>query len=214
MPVGLDLRGRVEASVSADPWETGLVPRYPLSMSTFALKEWDIQCQALTSGSSALLIRKGGIMETHEGFEVEHRSFLLYPTFLHQNPAELRPEFTPGLRDDPEPGTLVLPALAEVVAVQRVESLERALALEPYQALTAGAIERRFHYRGRPWVHALLLRVRPLTAPLRLEETPAMLGCVSWVPLGDVKAEAGPTVLEAGKLEQLRAQVEAVVGGP
>ena len=30
-----------------------------------ALGEWDTQCQALAAGQSALLIRKGGIMETH-----------------------------------------------------------------------------------------------------------------------------------------------------
>lgn len=176
-----------------------------------ALKEWDTQCQALTSGTSALLIRKGGIMETHAGFEVEHRSFSLYPTFLHQNPAELRPEFAGLLRDDPQPGRIVLPALAQVVAVHKVESLERALALEPYQALTAGAIERRFHYRNRPWVHALLLRVRPLAQPLVLEETPEMLGCVSWVPLPDFTAEAGAPVLPEGELERLRAEVEGAV---
>ncbi len=176
-----------------------------------ALKEWDIQCQALTSGTSALLIRKGGIMETHAGFEVEHRAFYLYPTFLHQNPAELKPEFTGLLREDPQPGRIVLPALAEVVAVHRVESLERALALEPYQALTAGAIERRFHYRNRPWVHALLLRVRPLARPATLEETPEMLGCVSWVPLPGVTAQAGAPVLGDAELEGLRAEVERAV---
>ncbi|WP_345456620.1 DUF1802 family protein [Deinococcus aluminii] len=180
-------------------------------MTPSALKEWDTQCQALTSGETALLIRKGGIMETHAGFEVEHREFLLYPTFLHQNPAELRPDFLPLLRDDPQPGRLVLPALAEVVAVHKVESLEQALALEPYQTLTAGAIERRFHYRGRPWVHALLLRVRPLREPLVLTETPEMLGCVSWVPLPDVAPEAGTPVLDEAELARLRAGVEAAV---
>ncbi|WP_272975974.1 DUF1802 family protein [Deinococcus geothermalis] len=178
----------------------------------YALKEWDTQCQALTSGETALLIRKGGIMETHAGFEVEHRKFLLYPTFLHQNPAELRPEFAPLLRDDPQPGHIVLPALAEVVAVHKVESLEQALALEPFQALTAGAIERRFHYRNRPWIHALLLRVRPLQAPLVLEETPEMLGCVSWVPLPSISAEVRPPVLDEVALARLRAEVEAVLG--
>lgn len=176
-----------------------------------ALKEWDTQCQALTSGTSALLIRKGGIMETHAGFEVEHRAFRLYPTFLHQNPTELRPEFTPLLREDPQPGRIVLPALAEVVAVHKVESLEQALALEPYQALTAGAIERRFHYRNRPWVHALLLRVRPLREPLVLPETPEMLGCVSWVPLPDMPVEAGPPALTEEEMEQRRLEVEAVI---
>ncbi|MEF2279335.1 DUF1802 family protein [Deinococcus sp. YIM 134068] len=181
-------------------------------MTTFALKEWDTQCQAVTTGKTALLVRKGGIMETHEGFEVEHRAFLLYPTFLHQNPAELRPEFTPLLRDDPDPGQIILPALAEVVAVHKVESLEQALALEPYQALTAGAIERRFHYRGRPWVHALLLRVRPLTTSLRLPETPQMLGCVSWVPLGELDVQAGPPVLGDEELGRLRTEVEGALG--
>jgi len=173
-----------------------------------ALKEWDTQTQALTTARSALLIRKGGIMETHAGFEVEHRTFLLYPTFLHQNPAELRPEFTPLLRDDPQPGRIVLPALAEVVAVHKVESLEGALALEPFQALTAGAIERRFYYRNRPWVHALLLRVRPLVQPLVLEETPEMLGCVSWVPLPELNVEAGPPVMGEAALQELQARVE------
>lgn len=173
-----------------------------------ALKEWDTQCQALVAGQSALLIRKGGIMETHDGFEVEHRRFLLYPTFLHQNPAELRPEFAELLRDDPHPGQIVLPALAEVVAVHKVESLEAALALEPYQALTAGAIERRFHYRNRPWVHALLLRVCPLREPLVLDETPQMLGCVSWVPLGEVAVEVGAPALSEAELEGVQAKIE------
>ena len=134
-----------------------------------ALKEWDAQCRALTLGYSALLLRKGGILETHEGFEVEHRRFLLYPTFLHQNAGELRPDFLPLLRPDPAPGTLTLPALAEVVQVWKVENLERALALEPYQALNAGAIERRFRYRNRPWLHALLLRVSPAAAAAEAE---------------------------------------------
>ncbi|MGY2895306.1 DUF1802 family protein [Deinococcus sp. UYEF24] len=151
-----------------------------------ALKEWDTQCQALASGQTALIVRKGGIMETHDGFEVEHNRFVLYPTFLHQNRAELRPEFQPLLRPDPLPGTLTLPALAEVVAVWKIEDLERALRLEPYQALTAAAIERRFAYRNRPWLHAMLLKISPLTPPLQLTETPEILGCLSWVPLPEL----------------------------
>ena len=177
-----------------------------------ALKEWDAQCRALTLGYSALLLRKGGILETHEGFEVEHRRFLLYPTFLHQNAGELRPDFLPLLRPDPAPGTLTLPALAEVVQVWKVENLERALALEPYQALNAGAIQRRFRYRNRPWLHALLLRVSPLLPPLELNETPGMLGCLSWVPLPEMSAPvlAAPALPET-RLNQFSAQLDAML---
>ncbi|GGO39587.1 DUF1802 family protein [Deinococcus humi] len=173
-----------------------------------ALKEWDVQCQLLTTGRVSLLLRKGGIMETHDGFEVEHRQFLLYPTFLHQNPQELRGEYQALLHPDPAPGEIALPALAEVVAVQKVESLEGALRLEPLQALTAGAIERRFHYRNRLWLHALLLRVRPLITPLTLEETPDLLGCVSWVPLGDLRVEAGPPAVSEEELEQRQEELQ------
>ncbi|MFK7604348.1 DUF1802 family protein [Deinococcus sp. SM5_A1] len=176
-----------------------------------ALKEWDAQCQLLTTGRLSLLLRKGGIMETHDGFEVEHRQFLLYPTFLHQNAAELQPDYQPLLRPDPAPGQIVLPALAEVAAVQKVESLEAALRLEPLQALTAGAIERRFYYRNRPWIHALLLRVRPLSAPLTLTETPDLLGCVSWVPLGEMKVETGEAVVTENELQARRQELERLL---
>jgi hypothetical protein len=177
-----------------------------------ALKEWDTQCQALTTGRAAVILRKGGIMETHDGFEVEHRRFLLYPTFLHQNPAELRPEYQSLLRPDPQPGRIVVPALAEVVQVWKVEDLTRARALEPLQALTAGAIERRYHYRNRPWLHALLLRVSPLPAPLPLDETPQMLGCVSWVPLGLTEVQTGEPVRSEDELQALTDRIGALLG--
>lgn len=176
-----------------------------------ALKEWDAQCQLLILGRVSLLLRKGGILETHDGFEVEHRRFLLYPTFLHQNPQELQPQYQPLLHPDPAPGQIVLPALAEVVAVHKVESLEAALRLEPLQALTAGAIERRFHYRNRPWIHALLLRVRPLVTPLTLEETPDLLGCVSWVPLGDAAAQAGVAAVGEAELHDRQDELERLL---
>jgi hypothetical protein len=176
-----------------------------------ALKEWDVQCQLLSTGRVSLLLRKGGIMETHDGFEVEHRQFLLYPTFLHQNPQELQAEYRALLHPDPAPGQIALPAVAEVVAVQKVESLQAALRLEPLQGLSAGAIERRFQYRNRPWLHALLLRVRPLTAPLVLEETPDLLGCVSWVPLGDVGVDAGPPAISEEELQRRREELQRLL---
>ena len=170
-----------------------------------ALKEWDVQVQALTRGQTAVILRKGGIMETHGGFEVERRDFLLYPTFLHQNASELRPGFAGLLRPDPAPGQIVLPARAEVQDVYKIESLEKALALEDMQALTAGAIERRFQYRNRPWLHALVLRIWPLAEPTALSETPEMLGCVSWVALeGLPTLEMSAPVMPEAEFERLR----------
>lgn len=177
--------------------------------SSYALKEWDAQVQALARGDVALVLRKGGIMETHEGFEVEHRSFFLYPTFLHQNPAEVRDEFAGLLRPDPSPGTVVFPAFARVVDVWRIEDLDRALSLQEAQVLNADAIRRRFHYRNRPWLHVLLLDVVRLGAPSALPETPEMLGCVSWVPLADALEAAGEHATPNERLEALREELHA-----
>ena len=55
-----------------------------------ALKEWDTVCRALAAGRQILLLRKGGIYESAGGFEIENRQFLLFPTFLHQNPQMLK----------------------------------------------------------------------------------------------------------------------------
>ncbi len=56
-------------------------------------------------------------------------------------------------------------------------------ALEPHQCLTAEALERKFHYRNKPWVHALLLRVYKLEPARTITESKLQRGCVSWVPL-------------------------------
>src|SRR5919106_7063159 len=52
---------------------------------TVALKEWAVVCRALEEGRQMILLRKGGIYEAAGEFEVEHREFLLFPTYLHQN---------------------------------------------------------------------------------------------------------------------------------
>jgi hypothetical protein len=147
-----------------------------------ALKEWDAQVQALATGQVGLVLRKGGIIETRDEFSVEHTRFWLYPTFLHENLGELRMPFHELLRRDPSPGNVALGALATVERVWKIETLEGALKLEPLQALTADTIERRFAYRNRPWLHALLLRVHACS-PVMLEEHSGYAGCVSWVPL-------------------------------
>ena len=56
-----------------------------------ALKEWATVCAALGDGRQMILLRKGGIYESAGEFEIEHRQFLLFPTYLHQNAEMLKP---------------------------------------------------------------------------------------------------------------------------
>ena len=177
-----------------------------------ALKEWDAQVAALLEGRTVVLVRKGGIFEQREGFQVQRGQFWLYPTFLHQNAAELRLKYQSVLRPDPTPGEVALNAYATVAGVLKLEDLQAARALEDVQALNAGSLERRFHYRNRPVLHALLLRVYR-AAPRTVVETPAIRGCVSWidlepaVPVTDARA-----VLSDAQFTAERAKLEALFG--
>ena len=174
-----------------------------------ALKEWDVQCQALELGRTALLLRKGGISEQRFGLEPE--KFWLYPTFLHQNTAELRQDFHDLLRQNPEVGSVVLSSFAVVEKIWKLEDLVLIEKLEPKNALTADALRRKFKYRNQPFVHALLLRVYTCQ-PIRLLETPAYAGCVSWVNL-EVSLE--PTAIKPVLSDQeflgFKSQLEAML---
>ena len=55
-----------------------------------ALKEWASVCAALGDGRQIILLRKGGIYESAGEFEIEHRQFVLFPTYLHQKAEMLK----------------------------------------------------------------------------------------------------------------------------
>ena len=162
-------------------------PAAPVVESNRALKEWAAVEQLLAAGRSILLLRKGGLWERRDGFEMEHRQFWLFPTLFHQNPQELKAEHSWTLEAARSlhagPDAVRLEHFAVVSDAFRIENLERLRGLGPLQALTEETIENRFHYRNRPYLHALLLRVYRLTTPHTIPNTLGYEGCVSWVEL-------------------------------
>lgn len=182
--------------------------------SRSALKEWGAIERLLGGGELVLLLRKGGLWERRDGFEVEHRSFWIFPTMYHQNPAELQPRFSHALDSAATahrgPDEVRLECFAEVTDAYRLEDLSQALALAPLQALTPATIEARFHYRNRPYLHAVVLRVHRLPEPVVIPNTLDYEGCVSWVELDDpIDTGAALPVLNDEEFAAARA---AVVG--
>lgn len=182
--------------------------------SLYALKEWNAQIQTLLQGQYAVLIRKGGIIEKNLEFEIEHREFFLYPTYLHQNKLEIKSEHLALVEDHLAPEQVHFTAFARVKAVWKVEDLSRALQMEPFQALNQKAIERRFLYRNKPYVHVLMLEVSRLEQPFELLETPEMLGCLSWVPLDQEHVVKANPVLPDGDLQRLFHELQSILGAP
>jgi hypothetical protein len=156
----------------------------PAEKLSVALKEWDIVCRALESGRQILLLRKGGIYEAAGEFELEHRRFLLFPTFLHQNLAMLKPAAQAGFRAvSAEPSEVRLSAAAEVTDIIPLTSRPAMDSLDDEHVWTKPLIDMRFNYKPQNPLYLLLLRVYRLSVPRTIANTPAYAGCKSWVPL-------------------------------
>ncbi|MCA1725332.1 MAG: DUF1802 family protein [Thermomicrobia bacterium] len=178
-----------------------------------ALKEWAVLVDAMARGDIVAMVRKGGIREQRAGFSVRHDRFLLYPTFFHEKAAELAERLVPTLADaharQPSAGMVRLEYVAQVAAVWTVGTLEPLRAIGHEHGLTWAAVESRFHYRQRPGVHVVAVRVKRLAQPVERPELRRYAGCVSWlgleddVPVADARAVL-PDDAFAARLARLR----------
>jgi hypothetical protein len=151
---------------------------------TIALKEWASVGNALGTGRQIILLRKGGIHESSQGFEVEHPRFLLFPTYLHQNLKMLKPEAHTGFEPhSAEPATISLSLAGEVTDIIRLKRREQMDSLDAEHIWTPPLIDMRFNYRPENPLYLLLVRAYRLHAPVTVQNTPAYAGCKSWVPL-------------------------------
>lgn len=157
-----------------------------------ALKEWATVCRALTEGRQILLLRKGGIYESGGEFELEHRQFLLFPTYLHQDLKMLKPSEHRGFAAvTAEPSQVQLSAAAEVTDILPMTSRSVMDGLDAHHIWSAPLIDMRFNYKPQNPLYLLLVSVYRLAEPIVLQNTPAYAGCKSWVPLERSVATTG-----------------------
>jgi hypothetical protein len=158
------------------------------SANRFALKEWAVVCRALGCGRQSLILRKGGIDEGPDGFQVEHGEFWLFPTAFHQEPDRLINEAGPlmeeTIADLPPEGTVRI--LHYIVAEQVVRIDEESLLarLAGLHIWSEATLRERFHYRT-PGLFAILVRVFALPRPIELPDATHFAGCRSWVDFPD-----------------------------
>jgi hypothetical protein len=155
-------------------------------MLRHAFKEWAVICRALAEGRQALVLRKGGIEEPAGTFRLEHRRFWLYPTYVHQQRAGIKPEAGPLLdaaeADRPAAGTVRLTHFADVAGIYQLPHLAAAGAVDRLHLWSAATVESRFAYR-RPGLNVLPVRVYRAAEAFDLPEKPEYAGCRSWVEL-------------------------------
>ncbi len=156
---------------------------WPTSLQT-GLKEWATVCHALEQGRQILLLRKGGISETAGEFEITHRQFLLFPTYVHQSPAMLKPESHTGFEPhSAEPARITLTGAGVVTDILKVTSRSAMDALDAEHIWAPPLIDMRFNYKPESPLYLLLVRAYRLHEPVTIDDTFAYSGCKSWVPL-------------------------------
>lgn len=161
-----------------------------------ALKEWAVTVAALAAGDQVLIVRKGGIGEKR--FELPHPLFYLFPTFAHQRPELVKPEWRERFRDPlaqrDEPERLPLPAYAELHAAHPIADPDALAAIDPLHILTADYAAERLRWRRKHPLWAAVLRVWRLPRPAVLDDAMAYGGCVSWVDLPEAIGTPGERV--------------------
>src|SRR5215510_4645142 len=119
-----------------------------------ALKEWSIVCRALEEGKQSILLRKGGILEYKEGFEISQKIFLVYPTLEHQSKEYLQQDYLQEFElllenNDPkfvQANTNTITILAQIEGIHEFNDESKLSKLEKYHIWNEKYVNMRMSY--------------------------------------------------------------------
>jgi hypothetical protein len=155
-------------------------------MTTPALKEWHVAVSALAQGETILLLRKGGIREVGKKFAVDCDRVLLYPTYEHQKPDLLKPEYASQVQPVASgwhPETIEIAAWAHITDILQTTDPAIVAALSPFHIWNEAFVRDRLRWKPTQPLYLLLLRVYHLPHPQSIPFSPAYGGCTSWIEL-------------------------------
>lgn len=189
-----------------------------LSANRYAFKEWAVVCHALGTGRQSLILRKGGLHEPRDGFQMEHSEFWLFPTRFHQDPAEISADarvlWEAAQMSAPLAGTIDISLYATVEEAVRVDDIAVLPRLTGLHAWSDETLRKRFDYKT-PGLSALLVRVYSLPAAIRIPESPHFAGCRSWVDFpADIPTTGLQPVLNDDEAARTFEDIRRAIRGP
>ena len=170
------------------------------------LREWQSVCDATRAGENHLLIRKGGIAEGRDGFQVRRNFFGLLPTLFHQSKlADI---------DVPAPPSTVT-IVCQLVDAFVVPSTADLSSLLPFHAYAPAQLAARQAYKPERPLSLVLIRAFTLRVPVELDPTRVKPICTSWAEaslthgLGGIDA-AAPIDRSTAALDDARRAIAAL----
>jgi hypothetical protein len=186
-----------------------------MNTAIHALKEWAVATDALERGETIMLLRKGGIREEGKHFRVAHDDVLLYPTYEHQQPHLLKPQYANLVEPVPSgwhPETVRIGAWARITDIFQVSEKETIDGLLPYHIWNAQFAAERFGWKPRFPLYVLLLRAYKLPYEHIIPYRAEYGGCKSWIDLAEpVGLENITPVLNDAEYAQRVAAIRAIV---
>ena len=178
-----------------------------------ALKEWATVVKALEEGKQTVILRKGGILETASGFNIETKKFFLFPTWEHQETKHVKPEFHDFLKEvltkKPDGDFNRITSYAEILFEKDIESNEVINNLSSFHVWSDSYIQERRSWMPEKPMKAVFLKIVKIKKfDLPLE--PEFQGCKSWIELNS-NFEEGHSVLEDNEIEQRLQRFKEIV---
>ena len=184
--------------------------------TNIAFKEWAVVCDELLSGRQVLMLRKGGILEQKQGFQIEHQAFFLYPNTEHQSREQLKPEFHAQLDryglPPRESGKVLIPGFCRVVDIVKTADAAKLRALESCTCWTQALFDMRINYKPEKPNFVVTVRCFKLPEPIEVPYHKDYAGCHSWVPLKqELQMAQSVPVLSDAEFELKRQQVLGII---
>ena len=178
------------------------------------LKEWATVVKALEQGKQTVILRKGGILETASGFNIESKKFFLFPTWEHQETKHVKPEFhnflTEVLNKKPDKNFNKITSFAEILFEKDVSSIDTINELSSFHIWSDSYIEERRNWMPEKPMKAVFLKT-VIFSEFNLPLQPEFQGCKSWIEINS-NFQEGRSALEDNKIEEKLQEFKEIVG--
>jgi hypothetical protein len=189
-------------------------------MTISALKEWAVVCKGLEEGRQTILLRKGGIMERKDGFELKHNDFYIFPTYEHQSRELLQQDYADKfeaiLQRKPLDDQIAIYLYAKVIFITETFNREMLYDLRDFHIWNEKYINLRMDYNPEKPLSIVLIRVYRLNTALNVTLSPQQAGCRSWIDfqspsMEDSEDNLGRPVLSNDTFRERQSQLMEVL---